>query len=313
LSPNEVLTSPNFVFLARKVDGNELRPTRRDQLSCYYQGVDDSHSETLIAVELCGPVRGVVKSPDAEFVIEPIPDSVGERRRRRRSVEDEIKGEKRNSESIIFPHSHIIYRRRGDFGSLVKHDSRIRRSFITDYQEIREALSSRQGRKPYFDSYEHVLDANLRSEWSKHEFGAREDSERYDTRQRSEDLFIEMAVFVDQDLYKHMEDNFPTNTEEQVLKVVLAMINAVQLLYNDDSLGHRVKFVLKRLEILYTDPPSLRRPYDIDNFLTSFCTWQRSENPSSDTDPLHWDHAVILTGLDVYTITSRGKVNSQVV
>ncbi|KAK7083931.1 hypothetical protein SK128_019920, partial [Halocaridina rubra] len=56
LSPNEVLTSPNFVFLARKVDGNELRPTRRDQLSCYYQGVDDSHSETLIAVELCGPV-----------------------------------------------------------------------------------------------------------------------------------------------------------------------------------------------------------------------------------------------------------------
>lgn len=87
----------------------------------------------------------------------------------------------------------------------------------------------------------------------------------------------------------------------------------VQLLYNDDTLGHRIKFVLKRLEILYKDPTDLHRPYDIDNLLTNFCSWQRKENPPRDSDPLHWDHALILTGLDVFTINSKGRVNSQVV
>lgn len=36
-------------------------------------------------------------------------------------------------------------------------------------------------------------------------------------------------MFVDRDLYRHMLDNFPEDTEEQVLKVVLAMVNAVSL------------------------------------------------------------------------------------
>lgn len=71
--------------------------------------------------------------------------------------------------------------------------------------------------------------------------------------------------------------------------------------------------MLKRLEILYTDPPGLTRPYDIDHFLTNFCAWQRGENPETDGDALHWDHALILTGLDVFTVTSTGKVNAQVV
>jgi hypothetical protein len=95
-------------------------------------------------------------------------------------------------------------------------------------------------------------------------------------------LTIETAVFVDKDLYKHMETNFPDDTQAEVTRIVLAMINAVQLLYQDPSLGHRVDFVLKRLEVLSTDPPGLLRPYDIDRFLTNFCKWQKTENPASD-------------------------------
>lgn len=87
----------------------------------------------------------------------------------------------------------------------------------------------------------------------------------------------------------------------------------VQLLYHDPSLGRQVNFVLKRLEILHVDPPSLQRPHDIDRFLSSFCTWQRGENPAGDSDPLHWDHALILTGLDLYVVSKNGKVSSQVV
>lgn len=122
-------------------------------------------------------------------------------------------------------------------------------------------------------------------------------------------LTIETAVFVDKDLFKHMQSNFPDDTHGEVVRIVLAMINAVQLLYQDPSLGHRVDFVLKRLEVLETDPPGLLRPYDIDRygengyflkckkgdfgksnnvifflfrFLTNFCKWQKTENPPSD-------------------------------
>ncbi|KAB7497763.1 A disintegrin and metalloproteinase with thrombospondin motifs 16 [Armadillidium nasatum] len=128
-----------------------------------------------------------------------------------------------------------------------------------------------------------------------------------------ETFYIETAVFVDRDLLRLMEINFPRDTEEQVIEVVLAMVNAVQLLYNDLSLGHKIKYVLKRLELLYQDPPGLSRPADIDLFLTKFCMWQNTENPPSDDENLHWDHALILTGLDLYTIMDDRKLNSQVV
>lgn len=126
-------------------------------------------------------------------------------------------------------------------------------------------------------------------------------------------LHIETAIFVDKDLFRHMRKNFPTNTESHLIRFVLAMINGVQLLYHHPSLGKQVNFILKRLEILHTEPKDLRRASDIDVYLNSFCSWQRKLNPASDADVVHFDHAVILTGLDLYVVGKNGKVSSQVV
>ncbi|XP_049307736.1 uncharacterized protein LOC105226273 [Bactrocera dorsalis] len=128
-----------------------------------------------------------------------------------------------------------------------------------------------------------------------------------------QDLYIETAIFVDRDLFQHMSKNFPDNTESQMIRFVLAMINAVQLLYHDRSLGRRINFVLKRLEILYNDPASLRRSDDIDTYLSNFCEWQQRLNPPQDSDTMHYDHAVILTGLDLYVVDKGGKKINQVV
>ncbi|XP_037887566.1 A disintegrin and metalloproteinase with thrombospondin motifs 16 isoform X1 [Glossina fuscipes] len=126
-------------------------------------------------------------------------------------------------------------------------------------------------------------------------------------------LHIETAIFVDSDLFKHMAKNFPKDTGSHLIRFVLAMINGVQLLYHHPSLGRRVNFVLKRLEILEKDPSDLRRSSDIDVYLSNFCKWQNSWNPPKDSDPFHYDHAVILTGLDLYVVGKNGKVISQVV
>ena len=40
--------------------------------------------------------------------------------------------------------------------------------------------------------------------------------------------FIELAIFIDRDLFKIMAENFPVDTEEHIIQVVLAMINAVK-------------------------------------------------------------------------------------
>uniref|UniRef100_A0A1B0D867 Uncharacterized protein n=1 Tax=Phlebotomus papatasi TaxID=29031 RepID=A0A1B0D867_PHLPP len=92
-----------------------------------------------------------------------------------------------------------------------------------------------------------------------------------------------------------------------LIRFVLAMVNGVQLLYHHPSLGYQINFVLKRLEILHNDPKDLHRSSDIDIFLNSFCMWQRKLNPALDTDVMHFDHAVILTGLDLYVVGKNGR------
>lgn len=153
-------------------------------------------------------------------------------------------------------------------------------------------------------------------------------------------LYIETAIFVDRDLFRHMAKNYPKNTEGNLIRFVMAMINGVQLLYHHPSLGHQINFILKRLEILHNDPKELRRSSDIDIFLNSFCMWQRKFNPIADDNIFHFDHAVILTGmkemnfvvhcahfksiflaitfnrfsgLDLYVVSKNGKISSQVV
>lgn len=47
--------------------------------------------------------------------------------------------------------------------------------------------------------------------------------------------------------------------------------------------------------------------------LCKYFQWQAAENVAGDSDPLHWDHAVILTGLDVHVLDRDMKISSQVV
>lgn len=51
---------------------------------------------------------------------------------------------------------------------------------------------------------------------------------RYTSSKR--ELNIETAVFVDRDLYRYMVSMFPNNTERDIFRFVLAIINAVRIL-----------------------------------------------------------------------------------
>lgn len=130
-------------------------------------------------------------------------------------------------------------------------------------------------------------------------------------------VYVETAVFVDEHLVRHLTPRFASaegGVATQVVRVVLAMVNAVQLLYHDASLGRRVSFVLKRVQLLGAGTTAPTPSHDIDAYLGAFCAWQRDANAASDADPRHWDHALLLTGLDLYVVDARsGKLSSQVV
>jgi hypothetical protein len=46
-------------------------------------------------------------------------------------------------------------------------------------------------------------------------------------------IHVETAVFIDKDLYQHMALNFPADTERELVRVVLAMINAVSTQFTE--------------------------------------------------------------------------------
>ena len=82
---------------------------------------------------------------------------------------------------------------------------------------------------------------------------------------------IELAVFVDKELFLSLKETFPEDTDKHVVNVVTAMMNAVQILFDDESLGHKVTLVIKRLEVLKEEPVELKKTVDIQELLNNFC------------------------------------------
>ena len=83
--------------------------------------------------------------------------------------------------------------------------------------------------------------------------------------------------------YQALKKTFPENTDEHVVNVVTAMMNAVQILFDDQALGHKVTLVIKRLEVLKDqNPKDLLSNDDIEKMLDGFC--KVSTSPTSQID-----------------------------
>ncbi|XP_045135625.1 uncharacterized protein LOC123518696 isoform X2 [Portunus trituberculatus] len=116
---------------------------------------------------------------------------------------------------------------------------------------------------------------------------------------------VELAVFCDSDLYRNFPLKFDGNRESQVSNYVLTIVNAVQGIYHQQELeGYVVDLSLVEMQIL-TESNSRNYPSssggDIGAYLSSFCAWQQNRNPGDDTNPKHWDHALMLSGLDLHS------------
>ncbi|XP_053614475.1 A disintegrin and metalloproteinase with thrombospondin motifs adt-1-like [Plodia interpunctella] len=295
LNPRNSFLDPQFLLMRRWSNDTEavLDQHSDEELdSCYFR----SENAALYA---CDDVRGLVKSDDSYYFIHPLPE---------RFHIDDAK-------------THVIVKRQINDLKQDNEESCVERDIQTIVTPETVKIWTKHRRKRDVETGPKNKDSlegfKLNLAHRNKTIGTFVKKLVKETQRQKRAIlpavFVETAVFVDRDLYKHMTINFPKDTERELVRFILAMINAVQLLYHDHSLGRPVNFILKRLEILHEDPVNLKRPHDIDRFLSNFCTWQRLENPPGDNDPLHWDHALILTGLDLYVVNKNGKVSSQVV
>ncbi|XP_071041964.1 A disintegrin and metalloproteinase with thrombospondin motifs adt-2 [Parasteatoda tepidariorum] len=95
---------------------------------------------------------------------------------------------------------------------------------------------------------------------------------------------IETAVFIDQALYDQMRRTFPTDTDRQLTTFVLTMMNA-----------------------------ELNPSDNIDTYLTNFCIWQHNKRHYGRGKSARWDHALLLSGINMYVVDESGRRKRHVV
>ncbi|XP_052222251.1 A disintegrin and metalloproteinase with thrombospondin motifs 13-like isoform X2 [Dreissena polymorpha] len=102
---------------------------------------------------------------------------------------------------------------------------------------------------------------------------------------------VETTVVVDPTAYR-----FHGSETERMVKTIL---NVMAKLYLDSTLRSQLYFSLNKLVILEHDQAGLKIETDSARTLDTFCQWQTTWNPSSDSNPEHADYVVLLTKVDL--------------
>ncbi|XP_022657909.1 A disintegrin and metalloproteinase with thrombospondin motifs adt-1-like isoform X4 [Varroa destructor] len=120
--------------------------------------------------------------------------------------------------------------------------------------------------------------------------------------------YIETGIFVDRHMFDAVEKTKPPNTVGAIVNIVMAILHQVQLIYEYQSMtAYDFKIIVVKFEILRNTKTSPNTGSgNIDRYLDSFCAWQCKRLPATGSKD-HWDHAILLTGLDMYKVTGSIK------
>lgn len=90
-------------------------------------------------------------------------------------------------------------------------------------------------------------------------------------------------------LAKRFEGRF-----DELKRLIMAIMNEVQLIYEYSSMKTRIKIVIAKFEVLNGHGPR-NADGDIDRYLDNFCAWQ-AHRLRQESWQTRWDHALMLTG-----------------
>merc|ERR1712123_219540 len=96
--------------------------------------------------------------------------------------------------------------------------------------------------------------------------------------------------------------------ETEVRRLLLSYMNGIQAVYILPSLREEIDISIVRIE-MWTNDPYTNYQGDREPLLNSFCEYQESINPKTDSDASHWDVALLVSGLNFYAVDTRGRKN----
>ncbi|XP_076370861.1 A disintegrin and metalloproteinase with thrombospondin motifs 18-like isoform X2 [Tachypleus tridentatus] len=247
---------------AIEIPGREIR-------NCLYSGlVKHQEAASTVALNICKGLRGMIKTNDEEFLIEPL---------------SEIDRDQQEA-----PMSHKLYRR-----STVSHVA-----FSRGVVELPINHTNSVHHQAYYCGKKRRYmphKPKTKQHWLPDEFPkpirqkrALQSPEEFNL-DRNRRRNVETLVVVDKDMVKK-------HGAENVTTYVLTVFNMVAMLYQDSSIGNNISVVLVGLVLLEGDEPGLSLSHNAEKSLSSFCQWQST---LEDTKGSHHDHAVLLTGLDI--------------
>jgi HD superfamily phosphohydrolase len=109
---------------------------------------------------------------------------------------------------------------------------------------------------------------------------------------------VEALVVADNSMVQFHEGG-----DAEVETYLLTIMNMVQALYKDPSIGNSIQIVVVKIISLDLDDDESYQDLNVthaaQSTLDSFCKWQRTLNPKKDDDPEHHDVAILVTRKDI--------------
>uniref|UniRef100_A0A914HD48 Peptidase M12B domain-containing protein n=1 Tax=Globodera rostochiensis TaxID=31243 RepID=A0A914HD48_GLORO len=115
---------------------------------------------------------------------------------------------------------------------------------------------------------------------------------------REGDLLVELAVFVDEQLWRHFSSKYGSLAWQKLQQYMLTMLSNIQIMYRQPTAVPSLTFRVVRYEVYQTQPSAiaayLHENGNAQRYLDMFCRYQRNLGARD------WDHALMLTGFDIH-------------
>ncbi|KAL3120428.1 hypothetical protein niasHT_005749 [Heterodera trifolii] len=136
-------------------------------------------------------------------------------------------------------------------------------------------------------------------EMAENEAGIHEDAFVVGQRlMREGELTVELAVFVDEQLWRHFSSKYGAYAWQKLQQYTLTMLSNIQIMYRQPTSVPSLTFRVVRYEVYQTQPSAiasyLHENGNAQHYLDLFCRYQRNLGARE------WDHALMLTGFDIH-------------
>ena len=119
-----------------------------------------------------------------------------------------------------------------------------------------------------------------------------------------EDKNLRLALFLGYSAYNNLRNSLFLNLE-QIHNLLLAYVNQIQAIYYQKSLRSKLNIILVKIDVHKSEIFGTHGGQR-DKILNEFCKYQQSLNPLDNSSQDHWDMALYLTSLNLYSVDRRG-------